>query len=373
MRRRRFAIEPEQTASPSCATAGTTCTTRRPSPPGVPRTGLSTRPRSPTAARSTSASTPTRPTWTSRLRCSRSSPSRTWSRPVMTPEGRDMAAMVERLYIAWKDRIGIELMSHKACVTKGLYGRTAASVTWDERRGLPHRRDRRPAPEPVSGLEVHRLQASEWALYVCADHPGRGARGLGSPLRHRHRSEGKPYPYIVHPTYFGLYDSPLGGPSPLHRPSRRGLRLLVSASPARTPGSRLASPSSSRRGTPSSSATRWSRTSATPSTGAAAVRPAVQHLHARAARGALLPARHRAAPPREGRADVRERPDDPPCRGWADLAADRVPRHPLLSRRAWNHSPTRSSRPVRATGSKPSSRGCPSSRSSSSSHASTAS
>ena len=36
------------------------------------------------------------------------------------------------MYFAWKDEEEFELKSHKACIVKGIYGRTAAKVYWDE-------------------------------------------------------------------------------------------------------------------------------------------------------------------------------------------------------------------------------------------------
>ena len=56
---------------------------------------------------------------------------------VDSEEARALASMTERLYTAWKDEIGLNLMGHRACVVKGLYGRTAAKVWWDPDTGFP--------------------------------------------------------------------------------------------------------------------------------------------------------------------------------------------------------------------------------------------
>ena len=56
---------------------------------------------------------------------------------IPTDEGRALASMAERLYFAWKDEEGWELKTHKACITKGLYGHTAAKVYWDEDKARP--------------------------------------------------------------------------------------------------------------------------------------------------------------------------------------------------------------------------------------------
>lgn len=44
---------------------------------------------------------------------------------------RKIASMAERIYRAWKKEAGLDLLMHKSCVVKGLYGRTAAKITWD--------------------------------------------------------------------------------------------------------------------------------------------------------------------------------------------------------------------------------------------------
>ena len=56
---------------------------------------------------------------------------------VDSDDAREMASMGERLYRAWKKEAGIDLLTHKSCVVKGLYGRTAAKVTWDAKTGKP--------------------------------------------------------------------------------------------------------------------------------------------------------------------------------------------------------------------------------------------
>ncbi len=54
-----------------------------------------------------------------------------------SPDDRRMASMVERIRVAWKNEVEWDLLVHKACVVKGLYGRTAAKVTWDPERKRP--------------------------------------------------------------------------------------------------------------------------------------------------------------------------------------------------------------------------------------------
>lgn len=51
---------------------------------------------------------------------------------------RALAAMTERLYTAWRGEIDFNLMGARACVVKGLYGRTAAKVWWDQDKKFPN-------------------------------------------------------------------------------------------------------------------------------------------------------------------------------------------------------------------------------------------
>ena len=48
---------------------------------------------------------------------------------------RDAAAATERVYYAWKREEEWEEKVHKACVAKGLYGRTASRIYWEEAEG----------------------------------------------------------------------------------------------------------------------------------------------------------------------------------------------------------------------------------------------
>jgi hypothetical protein len=51
--------------------------------------------------------------------------------------GRELAIMAERIYTTWKDTEDIEFKGHLACTVKGLYGRTAAKVWWDDELKRP--------------------------------------------------------------------------------------------------------------------------------------------------------------------------------------------------------------------------------------------
>lgn len=49
-----------------------------------------------------------------------------------TPEARDAAAALERVYVAWKQAEDFDLKFHKAITVKSLYGLTAARLYWDK-------------------------------------------------------------------------------------------------------------------------------------------------------------------------------------------------------------------------------------------------
>lgn len=129
---------------------------------------------------------------------------------VATDEGRGMATMVERIYMAWKDRVGLEELSHKACVTKCLYGRTAARVTWDADKDYPVVELVDQPRNLYLGWRSTAYERLEWTLYVTAITPESALEEWGLHCATAKDTSGKPYLYIVNPTYYGMYDAPLG-------------------------------------------------------------------------------------------------------------------------------------------------------------------
>ena len=53
-------------------------------------------------------------------------------------QAREIANMAERIYTTWKDTDDFEFKGHAACLTKQLYGRTAAKVFWIDDEKRPH-------------------------------------------------------------------------------------------------------------------------------------------------------------------------------------------------------------------------------------------
>lgn len=86
-------------------------------------------------------------------------------------QNRELAAAVERVFFAWKEEVGFEVKNHKAAVTKGLYGRTAAKVWWDEDLGMPQFSvvdNPRNLWMGFSGTDYTKL---DWCMYAYRVHP----------------------------------------------------------------------------------------------------------------------------------------------------------------------------------------------------------
>lgn len=123
-----------------------------------------------------------------------------------TDNARQMAAMVERIYFGWKAEEQFELKYHKACLVKGLYGRTAGKVYWDPAQ-------KRPVVEVVdqprnlylgwSDSDFNRL---EWALYCYQVTPTTALEDYGLRIA-EYEEGGKTYPYVVHPAAAATYGS----------------------------------------------------------------------------------------------------------------------------------------------------------------------
>jgi hypothetical protein len=126
-----------------------------------------------------------------------------------TTQGRAMATLVERSYMAWKEAVQLEELSHKACVTKCLYGRTAARVTWSPELEYPVI-DLVDQPRNLYlGWKSTRYHELEWATYVTLVSPDTALEEWGLHCAEAKDKNGKPYLYIVSPAYYGAYDTPV--------------------------------------------------------------------------------------------------------------------------------------------------------------------
>lgn len=128
-----------------------------------------------------------------------------------TDAGRAIATLVERSYMAWKENIQLEELSHKACVTKCLYGKTAARVIWSADDDYPLVELVDQPRNLYLGWKSTQYEELEWAMYVNAISTETALEDWGLHCATALDKDGKPYLYIINPTYYGLYDAPLGG------------------------------------------------------------------------------------------------------------------------------------------------------------------
>ncbi len=114
-------------------------------------------------------------------------------------QGRKVATLVERLYMAWKDRVSYEMLSHRACVTKALYGRTASKIVWNAD-------EQRPEFEVVDqprnlylGWSNSQYNRLDWACYSYLVTPDQALEDWGVCVERGIGADGEPYPYVTYP------------------------------------------------------------------------------------------------------------------------------------------------------------------------------
>lgn len=115
-------------------------------------------------------------------------------------QGRHIASLVERLYHAWIDSSQYEMLAHKACVTKALYGRTASKIVWNAEEQRP---DFEVIDQPRNlylGWSNSQYNRLDWACYSYLVTPDQALEDWGVCIEQGIDSEGKPYPYITYPT-----------------------------------------------------------------------------------------------------------------------------------------------------------------------------
>jgi hypothetical protein len=120
-----------------------------------------------------------------------------------TDAGRRMATLVERVYSAWKDQSDYEMLCHRACVTKSLYGRTASKVTWNEDEALPRFEVIDQPRNLYLGWASSEYNRLDWACYSYLVTPDTALEDWGVCIEVRHDGDGKPYPYVTYPTRLG--------------------------------------------------------------------------------------------------------------------------------------------------------------------------
>ena len=106
-------------------------------------------------------------------------------------QNRELAASVERVFFAWKDQTSFELKAHKACVTKGLYGRTAAKVWWDPDLDMPQFSVIDQPGNLWMGFSSSDYNVLEWVVYSKRLHPDAVVEQYGIEVAEN--DEGFPY------------------------------------------------------------------------------------------------------------------------------------------------------------------------------------
>jgi len=102
-----------------------------------------------------------------------------------TEEARLAASHLERLYTAWKAKVDFDLKFHKAATVKGLYGRTAGRVFWDDEEDEPGSKGY-PSFEVIDqprnlwlGWKTDEYNELEWAAYVINYEPNALTEAFG--------------------------------------------------------------------------------------------------------------------------------------------------------------------------------------------------
>ena len=86
-------------------------------------------------------------------------------------QNRELAAAVERVFFAWKEQVEFDLKAHKAAITKGLYGRTAAKVWWDEDEDIPQFSVVDQPSNLWLGFSSTDYTRLDWCIYAMRLHP----------------------------------------------------------------------------------------------------------------------------------------------------------------------------------------------------------
>ena len=219
-----------------CATAGTTCTTRRASPRAVPTTGPTTQ-RAVRRARPTSPSTSTRSTSTSRLRCRPCRPSRTCARRGDRGGASDLASLVERLYSRGRTRSTSRLKAHRPASTRASTGGPPPRSSGTTRTSCPTF-DVVDQPRNLClGWRTTDYRKLDWALLHLPDHARGGAeRGLRRRGRAGRATAATTVPIVEPvPARVAAACHRRAGYDAQQPMAHRGLRLLVPPAPRGCP------------------------------------------------------------------------------------------------------------------------------------------
>src|ERR1035437_221988 len=113
-----------------------------------------------------------------------------------TPESRDQAVAMQRIYYAWKRADGYDLKFHKTCTVKALYGRTAAKVIWDKEA---QRATVSVIEQPRNlylGYKSDTYEEVEWAAYVNRMEPNAVTEEFGVDVTSRTLADSTIVPFV---------------------------------------------------------------------------------------------------------------------------------------------------------------------------------
>lgn len=124
-------------------------------------------------------------------------------------QGRMAAANLERLYYAWKKAEKWEREVHQANIVKGLYGRTAGLVTWDDDLGRPTVKIIDQPKNLYLGWKSTDYSQLDWAAYVTRMSPGAIAEEFGVDIINK-QLDGQIVPYVrpFEPSMASMPDRP---------------------------------------------------------------------------------------------------------------------------------------------------------------------
>ena len=118
-----------------------------------------------------------------------------------TPEARNAASNLERLYTSWKQQFSFDLKFHKATTTKALYGRTAGRIIINA--------DGFPEPSVIEqprnlwfGWKTSDYEALDWAAYVLKYEPNALAEEFGVDVITYANDDGSQMPLVINTQQF---------------------------------------------------------------------------------------------------------------------------------------------------------------------------
>jgi hypothetical protein len=110
---------------------------------------------------------------------------------------RELAIMAERIYTTWKDTENIEFKGHLSCTVKGLYGRGAAKVWWDDGADRPTVSIIEQPRNLRYGYSSSDHRKLAWAAYCYLISAETAAEEYGLRVESGRDEGGQPYPYVA--------------------------------------------------------------------------------------------------------------------------------------------------------------------------------